>query len=72
MRHLEELRAAITALDPDEIGALVNFVQECPGTLYVAGNGGSYATALHWACDLQKAAGRRCVALGANASLATA
>lgn len=47
-------------------------MRDCPGTLYVAGNGGSYAVALHWACDLQKAAKRRCVALGANASLLTA
>lgn len=70
--YFTELATALDQIDLAELAPLRTFVAECEGTLYVAGNGGSYAIALHWACDLQKAAGRRVVALGANASLATA
>lgn len=73
MSYLDRLITTLAALERSgQLAALRTFVMECSGTLYVAGNGGSYAVALHWACDLQKAAGRRCVALGANASLMTA
>lgn len=72
MSYFARLATTLQAIDPRQLAALKQFVAECTGTLYVAGNGGSYAVALHWACDLQKAANRRCVALGANASLLTA
>lgn len=70
--YFTQLATALDALDLAELAPLRRFVAECGGTLYIAGNGGSCAIALHWACDLQKAAGRRVVALGANASLLTA
>lgn len=42
------------------------------GTIWLAGNGGSFATAMHWAADLTKAAGMRAHALGTNGTLLTA
>jgi D-sedoheptulose 7-phosphate isomerase len=42
------------------------------GTIYVCGNGGSAATASHIACDLQKWAGVRAIALTDNVPLITA
>lgn len=72
MTHFARLCAALDALDPAELATLRTFVLECHGTLYICGNGGSYAVALHWACDLEKAGHRRVAVLGANGSLVTA
>lgn len=41
-------------------------------TVFLAGNGGSYTTALHWALDLQKVCSIRTHSLGSNAGLLTA
>jgi D-sedoheptulose 7-phosphate isomerase len=72
MNHIAETAAALAALDGNELQELYNAVMRCTGTIYVCGNGGSHTTAQHWACDLTKAAGLRCVALGANGALLTA
>lgn len=72
MNYFDELTAALTALDAAELEALLAFVVETDGTLWVCGNGGSMATAQHWACDLSKAAGRRAQALGSNPAVLTA
>jgi D-sedoheptulose 7-phosphate isomerase len=72
MGHFEETTAALQALDQSELDALRAAILACPGTIYVCGNGGSASTAEHWACDLTKAAHRRCVALGTNAAILTA
>lgn len=69
MSYFDELREALTHID---IAPLLSFVQRCQGTLWLAGNGGSAATAQHWACDLSKAAGRRAIALGSNPAVLTA
>jgi D-sedoheptulose 7-phosphate isomerase len=56
--HLEELGALLAALD---VGALARIAQRLRevrqrgGTVFVAGNGGSAATATHFAADLGKA-----------------
>lgn len=72
MSHFQETIAALQALDPAQLDRLLAYVRNCPGTIYICGNGGSYSTAQHWACDLSKAAGRRAVALGNNGALLTA
>lgn len=69
MSYFEELSQALSRVDPTP---LLAFVKSCEGTLWVAGNGGSAATAQHWACDLSKAAGRRVQALGCNPAVLTA
>lgn len=51
---------------------LLPFVQQCAGTLWLAGNGGSAAIAQHWACDLSKASHKRVQALGCNPAVLTA
>ena len=69
MNYFHELQMALSKIDPSP---LLDFVQGCQGTLWLAGNGGSAATAQHWACDLSKAAGRRVQALGSNPAVLTA
>lgn len=69
MNYTEELIQVLTRLD---IAPLIAFVEGCQGTLWLAGNGGSAATAQHWACDLSKAAKRRAQALGCNSAVLTA
>lgn len=41
-------------------------------TVFICGNGGSYANAIHWATDFTKAAGMRALTLGSNSALLTA
>lgn len=69
MNYIEELTQTLSRLD---VAPLLDFVQGCQGTLWLAGNGGSASTAQHWACDLSKAAGRRVQALGCNPAVLTA
>jgi D-sedoheptulose 7-phosphate isomerase len=69
VNYIEELTQALSRLD---IAPLIDFVRDCQGTLWLAGNGGSASTAQHWACDLSKAAGRRVQALGSNPAVLTA
>lgn len=72
MNYFAELQQTIARIDADLMAMLIEFVDHTPGTIYIAGNGGSAATAQHWACDLSKAAGRRTVALGSNPAVLTA
>lgn len=69
MSYFDELSQVLSRTDP---APLLDFVRQCQGTLWVAGNGGSAAIAQHWACDLSKAAGRRVQALGSNPAVLTA
>lgn len=69
MNYFHELQKALAGVDP---APLLDFVRDCQGTLWLAGNGGSASTAQHWACDLSKAAGRRVQALGSNPAVLTA
>lgn len=70
--YFHNLAAALQQLDADQLDALYAFVADCAGTLWLCGNGGSLATAQHWACDLSKAAGKRAQALGSNPAVLTA
>lgn len=69
MNYFHELQTALAGIDPTP---LLDFVRDCEGTLWIAGNGGSASIAQHWACDLSKAAGRRVQALGSNPAVLTA
>lgn len=73
--YFDQLAQALRALDRaqlDQLLAMIRATQARSGTLWLCGNGGSHAVAQHWACDLTKAAGMRCAALGTNAPLLTA
>lgn len=72
MTHFTDLIDSLSHLDPSALQRLLDFAKGTEGTLWIAGNGGSYANATHWACDLTKAAGRRAQSLGNNPSLLTA
>lgn len=75
MNHLTELIKTLHILDVHQLTPLVPLVRDCRmrgGTLWLAGNGGSYATALHWACDLHKVCAVRTQVLGANGASLTA
>jgi D-sedoheptulose 7-phosphate isomerase len=57
-RYLREFGRLMTAVDLDAIARIVGLlraVRDDGGTIYIAGNGGSAATASHWANDLGKA-----------------
>lgn len=69
MNYFHELQKTLAQIDP---APLLDFVRNCEGTLWLAGNGGSASNAQHWACDLSKAAGRRAQALGTNSAVLTA
>lgn len=72
MNYLIDLAATLHKLDMVKLDALQALITRTKGTVWIAGNGGSAANALHWACDLSKAAGRRVQALGANPAVLTA
>lgn len=77
MSHIDELTKALHVLfdTQDSARLLVPFVRDCRmrgGTLFLAGNGGSFANALHWACDLTKVCAVRTAVLGGNGALLTA
>lgn len=67
--HIANLTQTLHILDPHALTGLATLVRDVRirgGTVWLAGNGGSMATAQHWACDLSKAAGVRAQALGSN------
>lgn len=79
--YFDSLRKLLDAIDVDAVDRVVwtlRQVRDRQGTVYVAGNGGSAATATHWANDLCKAtrrAGRspiRAISLTDNTSFLTA
>jgi D-sedoheptulose 7-phosphate isomerase len=79
--YFESLRKLLDAIDLDAVDRVVMTLQQVrdrEGTVYVAGNGGSAATATHWVNDLCKATrakGRlpiKAISLTDNASFLTA
>jgi D-sedoheptulose 7-phosphate isomerase len=79
--HLAELGALVASVDRaalDRLGRRLREVRERGGTVFVAGNGGSAATATHFAADLGKATKTRhgmrlrAVSLNTNESWLTA
>src|SRR3954465_13210997 len=80
-RYCLELAAVTVALPFAEAAQIADVLLDChrrSGTIFVLGNGGSAATASHFACDLSKGtrvagmAGFRVVPLTDNAPLLTA
>jgi D-sedoheptulose 7-phosphate isomerase len=63
---------ALNDLNPCPILSFVRRLRDTDGTLWICGNGGSFATAQHWACDLSKAVGMRAQHLGANGAVMSA
>ena len=75
MTYLATLIQALRAIDMHQLAplvALVAPVRSRGGTLWLCGNGGSFATAQHWACDLSKVNGVRALVLGAHTPTLTA
>jgi D-sedoheptulose 7-phosphate isomerase len=81
LEHMHALRAVLRRVDLGSIERIVErlrFARDNAATVYVAGNGGSAATASHWVNDLGKAtkcSGRapmRVMCLSDNASWLTA
>ena len=75
MNYFDQLASTLQALDAEQLDQLEALVRACKqrrGVLWVAGNGGSFAVAQHWAADLSKAGGMRCAQLGANGAELTA
>ncbi len=75
MTYYEHLAATLGALNAEQVEQLAAMVLACKqrrGVLWVAGNGGSFAVAQHWAADLSKAGGMRSMQLGANGASLTA
>lgn len=81
--YLDQLRQCLDRLQPDRIAAVVALLldtYERRSRVFIAGNGGSAATATHMACDLAKTAagqpgrvrGFDVMSLSDNASLLTA
>jgi len=79
--YLAELQRLCAGLDLDaleRITAAVRRARDAGATIFVAGNGGSAATAMHWVNDLNKAASRsgrrpiRAMCLSDNTSWLTA
>jgi len=66
-RYLRDLARLMAVVDLDAIARIVGLLRATRdegGTIYIAGNGGSAATASHWANDLGKATkctGRSCI-----------
>lgn len=72
MNHLAELTKTLQSLDPHELVPFVRDVRMRGGALWLAGNGGSFAVAQHWACDLSKVCAVRAQVLGVNGASLTA
>lgn len=73
--HLSEVSFALAQMNMEEVDALervIATVRMKHGTLYTFGNGGSHATASHFANDLVKMVGVRAVCLGDQMPLASA
>jgi D-sedoheptulose 7-phosphate isomerase len=79
--YVAELRSLLEVLDVDALDRLTQHfrtVRDAGRTVFIAGNGGSAATATHWVNDLSKAASRsgrtpfRCICLSDNVSWLTA
>lgn len=66
-KHMRQVEEGMTLLDIVEVERLVSvlkFVKERKGTVYLFGNGGSHATASHFANDLMKMAKIKAVCIG--------
>lgn len=65
-RHFSEVDEALSLVDVSEIQKAVELIREIralDGTVWIAGNGGSAATASHFANDLNKMARAKAIAI---------
>ena len=69
-RHIGDTIAALQQLDSEQLGPLLQEVRRS-AAICLLGNGGSFATAQHWAIDLQRA-GKFAWAIGSNGAALTA
>lgn len=72
MNYFHDLSTTVRQIDAAQLKRLREMVRECKGMIWIAGNGGNYANALHWTTDLAKVHGRAVATLGANSALLTA
>jgi D-sedoheptulose 7-phosphate isomerase len=74
--HVSDVSYALAQLDMREVDALERVIasvrMDRSATIYTCGNGGSHATASHFANDLVKMVGVRAVCLGDQVPLVTA
>lgn len=60
MKYIEELCNCLRDLNTYEIDTVCEWIRvtvQNGGAIFIVGNGGSSATAAHWACDLKKTLG---------------
>lgn len=75
IRYLNSMTEAVKATDWTLLGRLLETLKNVRAksrSLYVCGNGGSHAVALHWGVDLLKVAHIDVHTLGTNAALSSA
>ena len=72
LAYFGDLATVAQQIDKAQLMRLREMVRSCTGMIWIAGNGGNYANALHWAVDLAKMHNRAIGALGANGGLMTA
>lgn len=74
-KYLDQLSEALALIDTNSINSAIDIlstVKQRKGTVYIAGNGGSAATASHMVNDLMKIGGVKAIALTDNVALLTA
>lgn len=75
IEYAEQLSQALQKIDQGQIDHIIRMIkrsQKSNGTVWIFGNGGSFANALHWSCDLTKVGMIRCGVLGSNGASLTA
>jgi len=68
--YMENLQYGLDHMNLEEVAKAVKLIQQCKGTVWLIGNGGSAALASHMATDLQLA-GIRAISLTDVASITT-
>lgn len=72
---MNEIIHCLSSLDDNQLNELLRYIMKVKSKrsmLFIAGNGGSYTTALHWGLDLLKSYNIRTYVLGSNPGLLTA
>lgn len=72
LAYFGDLATVVQQLDKAQLMRLREMVRSCTGMIWIAGNGGNYANAMHWETDLAKVRSRSCISLGTNHALLTA
>jgi len=75
IEYINRLSQALRSIDQKQIDRVVSMIKKSHrsnGSIWIFGNGGSFANALHWSCDFSKVAMIRCSALGSNGASLTA